>query len=637
METILALTACGLTGMAILVARPGGVRWSRVVWIIVPVFGAIGTAAWRNASGQAKSQSELDRALPRRTAESGYVSSAQCRECHQHEYASWHASFHRKMTQPAAPDTVQASFQGEQFKVGDSILKLTRRGDEFWIERQKSAQDGTTGQRILGQQPVVMTTGSHHMQGFWVAHGDGNLLKQVPLMWLVKNEEEPGRWIPIADSFLGRAGHADNTPWNTNCIFCHSVHGAPGIDSRTRQLDTTVAELGIACEACHGPGKTHVVARRAAGPRKQSVAIPAVDDAIVHPGKLDAARSAEVCGHCHSVAKFVDDVLKREWYRTGSRYRPGDELGLTRLTVAPSRLTPDQLQSIKQDPSGYWESQFWPDGMVRVVGREYNGLIESACYARGGMTCISCHSMHHSDPNDQLAARMDTNEACYQCHASFRDDLQGHTHHESGSSGSVCYNCHMPHTTYGLFKAVRSHQIKSPSASASLATGRPNACNLCHLDQTLAWTNQHLAKWYGQERLVLDDDQRNIAAGVLWLLRGDAVQRALVAWSCGWNKAYETSDADHWSPPVLAPLLEDPYSAVRLIAGRSLARMGYARDYDFIAPAERRAAARHSVLAEWTSKTAAMRCGSPARTLIDEPSLVRLLGQRDDRPIGIHE
>jgi len=56
----------------------------------------------------------------------------------------------------------------------------------------------------------------------------------------------------------------------------------------------------------------------------------------------------------------------------------------------------------------------------------------------------------------------------------------------------------MPHTSYGLLKGIRSHQINSPTVKASLATGRPNACNLCHLDKTLAWSGQKLNEWYWQ-------------------------------------------------------------------------------------------------------------------------------------------
>ena len=46
----------------------------------------------------------------------------------------------------------------------------------------------------------------------------------------------------------------------------------------------------------------------------------------------------------------------------------------------------------------------------------------------------------------------------------------------------------MTATTYGLVKAIRSHLIDSPTVESSLTTGRPNACNLCHLDRTLDWT-----------------------------------------------------------------------------------------------------------------------------------------------------
>ena len=64
--------------------------------------------------------------------------------------------------------------------------------------------------------------------------------------------------------------------------------------------------------------------------------------------------------------------------------------------------------------------------------------------------------------------------------------------------GSRCYNCHMPHTTFGLLRAMRSHQVSSPNVRESLDYGRPNACNLCHLDETLSWTADKLHAWYQQ-------------------------------------------------------------------------------------------------------------------------------------------
>ena len=59
---------------------------------------------------------------------------------------------------------------------------------------------------------------------------------------------------------------------------------------------------------------------------------------------------------------------------------------------------------------------------------------------------------------------------------------------------------------------------------------------------------------------------------LLWLLRGDAGQRALIAWSMGWTPAREASGAG-WMAPFLSTLLIDPYAAIRYIAGRSLRRL----------------------------------------------------------------
>src|SRR5437867_7540012 len=181
--------------------------------------------------------------------------------------------------------------------------------------------------------------------------------------------------------------------------------------------------------------------------------------------------------------------------------------------------------------------------MIRVSGREYNGLLESPCYKGGKFSCLSCHSMHESEPDAQLSARGKGNQACTQCHQRFSDEPEAtaHTHHRAASSGSQCYNCHMPHTSYGILKAIRSHQISSPRVADDLATGRPNACNLCHLDQPLAWTANRLADWYRHSAPNLSEDQTQVANAVRLALAGDAGQRILIAWHLGWEPALEVA------------------------------------------------------------------------------------------------
>ena len=145
---------------------------------------------------------------------------------------------------------------------------------------------------------------------------------------------------------------------------------------------------------------------------------------------------------------------------------------------------------------------------------------------------------------DQLSPKMESDQACLQCHKEMAARLTSHTHHEADSSGSRCYNCHMPHTTFGLLRAMRSHQVSSPNVRESVDYGRPNACNLCHLDQTLSWTANKLHAWYQQPVPELSDDDKTISAAVQWLVKGDAGQRALLAWGMGWVQSGPAGSKD---------------------------------------------------------------------------------------------
>ena len=175
---------------------------------------------------------------------------------------------------------------------------------------------------------------------------------------------------------------------------------------------------------------------------------------------------------------------------------------------------------------------------------------------------------------------MDSDQACLQCHKEMAARLTTHTHHDADSAGSRCYNCHMPHTTFGLLHAMRSHQVSSPNVRESLDYGRPNACNLCHLDQTLSWTADKLHAWYEQPVPELSDDDKTISAAVQWLVKGDAGQRALLAWGMGWEPAQKISGRD-WLYPYLIYSLLDPYAAVRFDAWKSLQTLPGFSDFKF--------------------------------------------------------
>ncbi len=604
----------------------------------------------------------------------GYASSDTCVACHPGKHASWHASHHRSMTRPATPENVLGSFEGQRLEAKGRHYRLERRGDEYWVEmtdpdwEARLLARGVRPDRVPDDRAprrwkrIVMTTGSHHMQTYWVGSDRDGRLFNFPWLWLNADQ----RWIPREDGFI-RPPEGGRTfdVWHDSCVECHAVGGEKDFDPQ-RGWNPRAAELGIACEACHGPGEEHVRRNRNPLRRYWLRITDRPDPTIVNPRRLDAKASSQVCGYCHGINMWKPEVKAR-----GVRYHPGDDLRETRVVLRASaqaahstdplerrdwlRLQKDLEESRRQNPTVLAE-RFWPDGMVRVSGREHNGLIESACFQGGELSCQSCHSMHDSDPNDQLARDRVDDAACVQCHADLDAGLDAHTRHAPESTGSRCQNCHMPHTVYGLLKSIRSHWIDSPSAQTTVETGRPNACNLCHLDRPLGWAADHLASGWGQARPALSPDEETVAEGIRWALTGNAHQRGMIAWHFGWPDA-DAASGDDWKAYFLAHLLDDPYPAVRYVAARSLEQRGAGEirpdaiesasgaAYDFLDEPQERARARQQGMER--EQSAAEDASLPprrrtARLLdaegrLDTELFQRLARARDDQVMDLRE
>lgn len=553
--------------------------------------------AQRVASSRA-SDGARAQALPKPREGEGFVGSSRCRSCHVEAHASWAASWHRTMTQAVEPAGVIAAFDGRTLAHADGDHVVERRGDEYWVwmpapsyllERAAKGSpeldpDANPDPVPMQWQRVVMSTGAHNMQMYWVAAEPGRRLIAFPFTWVV----EAQTWVANEATLLRPHEPHVVYGWNEVCVQCHAVAGAPGI--REGSVETAVAELGIACEACHGPGEAHVEAR-ASPLRRYAEHLRGEPDAdeshdvitdVVNPARLDGAAGSEICGQCHSASVFEDHAA---WLGRGSDYRAGGRAGAslhatTRIVRHPLRADQPWIDELLDADPDYLVGRFWGDGMIRISGREYNGWIEAPCRADPEFGCLSCHEMHGDRPDDQLRdiARSADDRQCTQCHESLSPSLASreHTRHSSDSAGARCVNCHMPHTVYGLTKAIRSHQISSPSVDESVELGRPNACNLCHLDRSLAWTARELERGWGVPAPELEQVGDERAAALVWLVRGDAGQRALAAWALGWADAQATSGRD-WLAPPLIRALGDEYAAVRWVALRSLRSLpGYA-------------------------------------------------------------
>ncbi len=89
----------------------------------------------------------------------------------------------------------------------------------------------------------------------------------------------------------------------------------------------------------------------------------------------------------------------------------------------------------------------------------------------------------------------------------------------------------------------------------------------------------------------LSDDDKTISAAVQWLVKGDAGQRALLAWGMGWEPAQKISGRD-WLYPYLIYSLLDPYAAVRFDAWKSLQTLPGFSDFKFTYTADAEATRR---------------------------------------------
>jgi predicted CXXCH cytochrome family protein len=475
--------AAALAIVAIVIVWRASGKWARFAIVFAMIAAAVPFA---------RSSPRVAIAGPHVTDDGGYVGSGACRACHPSEHASWSRTYHRTMTQ-------------------------------------------------RGHGDVAITTGSHHMQGYWTEDERG-VLEMKPYVY----SYEEKKTIPRSEAFL----EPPNAPqhdvrWSSNCIACHATSGRPHLDREGAK--PSAAELGIACEACHGPGAAHVAREHDPIARWRHVA-----GDIVDPTKLPPDRASAVCGQCHAYAFPRDE---EGFFASGyaAAFKPGDALEPSRILLTPAVLQ----KEVKVDTDT--NNLFWPDGTVRVGGREYNAMILSACYLRGEgdrkITCMSCHSMHQSDPDDQLRRDRSVQDACISCHKM----ATNHSHHEK----LACVSCHMPKTSYALRYAIRSHRIDSPTISSA----RPNACNLCHLDKSVAWAAREMTRLWNAP--VADvADLVPTPASAYGLLMADAAERVIWADAFADPQAIAASGTD-WERDLLDAAAKDPYAVIRFIATRS--------------------------------------------------------------------
>jgi hypothetical protein len=396
-----------------------------------------------------------------------YAGSSSCQSCHESEYASWRRSLHRQMTKPIAEATVVGDFGA------DAPVQFAQYGRAYTMETHDGryfislAHNGRPAEKF----EVHYTLGARRFQGYLSKLPDGRIYV-LPAFW----HNEAKRWVdwkeitPIPND----PDHDLRQIWNITCVNCHATNLAKQFDAAANTYATTWTEMGIACEACHGPGAAHNTSPAAAK--------------LFTPREATPRQVFDMCGYCHGNKN-----------NSFFGFKPGDRYEDYALPFLISQPIPDN------DPQG----DFWPDGRPSRFNRP-QALMQTGCFQRGQATCTSCHRAHGTNAH-MLKVQVETESGahtkqsdalCTQCHGAGEPGKAGkageaHTHHAADSPGSRCIDCHMSDVNWRLITRRRDHTFQPPVPEMTSRFGAPNACTTCHEDKSPEWAASIMDRWYG--------------------------------------------------------------------------------------------------------------------------------------------
>jgi hypothetical protein len=466
-----------------------------------------------------------------------YVGSAACTACHTDAAADWAGSHHGLAWTAPGPETVVADFDGTAFDANGMSVRFREDGAGYHADVTES--DGSrrdyTVHSVVGIEPLQQ----------YLFETEPGRLQSFDVVW----DTEKGGWFHLyGDDVIppddGLHWTGPYKTWNARCAECHATGYEKNYDPATRSYASTEVEIGVGCEACHGPGGAHV----AWAERWQTTREPPPPLGGFTVDFTDTEATIQQCATCHSRREAHGDGNPLP----GTAYHDSYSLAL---------LRPGQYEA---------------DGQILDEVYVYGSFLQSKMYAQG-VGCIDCHEAH------TVELRAEGNAVCAQCHSPAGNprfptlrpaayDSPEHHRHEQGSEGAQCKSCHMVERVYMGNDWRADHSFRVPRPDLAAETGAPDACTTCHTDRTPDWAATTLREWYPDSRhrgphygqvLAAGRADPLTAQGDLATLALDASQPGIVRATALWLAA---QGADAAAAERLAPLLADPDPLVRASA-----------------------------------------------------------------------
>ena len=451
--------------------------------VLVAIVSVLWWRPWktRSHSGAIQVNSRTGIAKDDATIFAGYGGSASCRDCHPNEYQRWQDSHHGLAERKVFPSADKDAFDPPRVIHHGSQTSeaLDEHGRFDVVTMGPDGKKSFEVQRVIGVDPLEQ----------FLVHGPGGRMQTLELAFDPNKKD----WFDVygsEDRQVGEWGHwtGRGMTWNAMCAACHNTRLRKNYDGHADAYHTTMAEMSVACEACHGPMKSHAQWQQQYKNTKQK------EPARHRPS---ADKILDTCGSCHA--------------------RRGDLTG----DFVPGDAFFDHYTLNGVDDTDL----FYPDGQVRDEDYEFSAFLGSKMHA-AGVRCTDCHDVHSGKTN------LPGNALCMRCHLGTFPKAPIinpalHTFHKLDSTGSQCINCHMPVTTYMQRHGRHDHGFTIPDPLLTREAGIPNACNRCHKDKETDWALAAADKWYGKK---LDRPSRSRALTIAAGRRGaESSQAALLA------------------------------------------------------------------------------------------------------------
>ena len=470
-----------------------------------------------------------------------YIGPAACGECHPDEHARWSQSLHLVMNQRAeTPNVIVGDF-------AHAVVPYA--GGEARFDRDRSGYTMTLARAGTSvRYHVTRTIGRRGLQEYVGTQEPGGVEVRLPFAWWPRR----GGWYPqpYFDPWFAAETDFDayapvTEPWAERCPWCHSTY----------PFEQRIAR-GTRRAVGHG--------------LEQYFTAPGGSDRLAVERQVSTGIS---CESCHLGGKAHQAGAPIHFIPLGAEARPGAPVA---STFAAERTTPAIVNAVcAQCHSG--PSPRLADGTALRNSSEALDLAASPCTTA---RCVDCHDPHRGGGDEARAIA-----ACTSCHDRFAQPAAAQAH--SGHLDTTCLDCHMPRVVMGIDRMVRTHRIGSPGDPAMMAVAAPNACNLCHLDRSIAWTVDELRRGY---EIALDSRHWTAYGGLdrpvgeVWMASKEPAVRLLA------GAAYARSPLAKFALPMLTQALADPLPHLRVwglfaiedVIGRKVAPA----EYDPRAPAD---------------------------------------------------